>query len=160
MGTLYVLRHAKSSWDDPELADHDRPLAPRGRRNAEALAAHVSREGIAPELVLCSTALRARETLAILLPALEGEAEIRLEDGLYGAATEQLLVRLRAVTEDAGSVLLVGHNPGLEALVSRLARDDAPDRLPTAALVTIDTRGSWARIGESRCRVVSTTIPR
>src|SRR5215831_14982212 len=91
---LYLLRHAKSSWDDPALADHDRPLAPRGRRNGAALAEHVTREGIAPDLVLCSTALRARETLALLLPALGGEAEIQLEDELYGATADELLARL------------------------------------------------------------------
>lgn len=160
MALLYLLRHAKSSWDDPALADHGRPLAPRGRRNGAALAEHASREGIAPELVLCSTALRARETLAILLPALDGETEIRLEDELYGATADELLTRLRAVPSAVGSVLVVGHNPGLETLVARLAGAEAPDRLPTSALVGIETGGTWKSLGDSRCRVVSTTIPR
>jgi phosphohistidine phosphatase len=119
MGTLYLLRHAKSSWDDPALADHDRPLAPRGRRNASALAEHVRREAITPALVLCSTAVRARETLAVVLPAIDVEAEIRLEDGLYGASADDVLARLRSVT--AESVLVVGHNPTLEDLAARLA---------------------------------------
>ena len=83
--TLYLLRHAKSSWDDPELADHDRPLAPRGLRNIAALAAHVRAKGISPSLILCSSAQRARETLAGVLPALDTEVEILIEDGLYGA---------------------------------------------------------------------------
>lgn len=160
MALLYLLRHAKSSWDDPALADHDRPLAPRGRRNGAALAEHVTREGIAPDLVLCSTALRARETLALLLPALGGEAEIQLEDELYGATADELLARLRAVPAAVTSVLIVGHNPGLESLVARLAGGEAPDRLPTSGLVAIETGGTWGSLGDSRCRVVSTTVPR
>ena len=160
MAILYVLRHAKSSWDDPALADHDRPLAPRGRRNAAALAEHVAQERIVPALILCSTALRARETLAALLPALDGESEIRLEDDLYGASAEGLLARLRTVPEAATSVLLVGHNPGLEDLVGRLAGDEAPERLPTAALATIESGEAWGSLGESRSRLLSTTILR
>jgi phosphohistidine phosphatase len=159
MALLYVLRHAKSSWEDPALADHDRPLAPRGRRNAAVLAEQVARERIAPELILCSTALRARETLAALLAALDGECEIRLEDELYGATADQLVARLRELPEATSSALLLGHNPGLEDLVARLAGDEGPDRLPTAALVVLEG-GAWASVGSSRWRVVSTTIPR
>ena len=160
MALLYVLRHAKSSWDDPGLADHDRPLAPRGRRNAAVLAEHVAQEHIVPELILCSTALRARETLAALLPALDGECEIRLEDELYGATADQLVARLSELAEAATSVLVVGHNPGLEDLVGRLAADEGPDRLPTAALVALETDGPWASVGSLRWGVLSTTIPR
>ncbi len=94
---LYLLRHAKSSWDDPELADHDRPLAPRGARNAAALPAQLRARGISPELILCSSAQRARETLAGVLPALDTESEIRIEDDLYGAGAGQLIETLRAV---------------------------------------------------------------
>src|SRR5262245_2142513 len=95
MRHLHLLRHAKSSWDDPELADHERPLAPRGRKAAARIAEHLERERIAPELVLCSTALRTRQTLAALLPILGGEVVIRLEDGLYGAGAAQVLARVR-----------------------------------------------------------------
>ena len=143
MVTLYVLRHAKSSWDDPALADDDRPLSARGRKNSAALADHVRREGISPEIVLCSAALRTRETLAALLPALEGDTEIRIESRLYGASTEELLTRLREVPAPTRSVLLVGHNPGLESLVERLAGDVAPERLPTGALVVLESDEDW-----------------
>jgi phosphohistidine phosphatase len=160
MGPLYLLRHAKSSWDDPALADHDRPLSTRGRRNAATLAEHVRREGIAPALVLCSTAARARETLAVVLPAIDVEAEIRLEDALYGASADELLDRLRSVPETAGSVLVVGHNPTLEDLAARLAPGEAPERLPTCAFVELEAAGPWANLGESPCRIVSVTIPR
>ena len=160
MVTLYVLRHAKSSWDDPALPDVDRPLSARGRRNAAALADHVRRAGLSPELVLCSAALRTRETLAALLPALEGDTEISIESGLYGASDEDLLARLRKVPEPTRSVLLVGHNPGLEDLVARLAGDAAPERLPTGALVVLESEDDWQAIGESGWRPVAVTVPR
>jgi phosphohistidine phosphatase len=160
MGTLYLLRHAKSSWDDPELADHDRPLASRGRRNAAALAEHLRAERIVPELILCSTAQRARETLAAVLPALDGESEILVERDLYGASAEKLLDRLHAVRKPVWSVMVVAHNPGLEDLAARLAGAEAPERFPTTAFVTLETGGSWAVLGELACRVVSATVPR
>jgi phosphohistidine phosphatase len=158
--TLYLLRHAKSSWDDPGLADHDRPLAPRGLRNAEVLAEQLRAARILPELVLCSTAQRARETLAAVLPAFDGETEILVERALYGSSARELLERLHAVPEAVGSTMVVAHNPGLEELASRLAGDAAPERLPTAALVELSSGATWATLGESPCRVVSSTVPR
>jgi phosphohistidine phosphatase len=160
MGTLYLLRHAKSSWDDPALDDHERPLSARGWRNAAALAEHVRAERIAAALVLCSTARRARETLAAMVPALDGELVIRIENDLYAASSSSLLTRLRAVPDAAGPVLLIGHNPGLEGLVLLLAGDEAPERMPTGALVALSTLSPWPALGESPCRVVSVTIPR
>jgi phosphohistidine phosphatase len=160
MGILYLLRHAKSSWDDPSLDDHDRPLSARGWRNAAALAEHVRAERIVPALVLCSTARRARETLAAMLAALDGELVVRVEDELYAASSSSLLARLRTVPDTTGPVLLIGHNPGLEELALLLAGDQAPERMPTGALVALSTSSPWAALGESRCRVVSVTIPR
>jgi phosphohistidine phosphatase len=160
MPTLYLLRHAKSSWDDPGLADHDRPLAERGLRNAAVLSEHLRDARILPELVLCSTAQRARETLAAVLPAFDGETEILVERGLYGSSAGELLERLRAVPEAVRSAMVIAHNPGLEELASRLAGDAAPERLPTAALVELSSDGTWAVLGDDPCRVVSSTVPR
>jgi phosphohistidine phosphatase len=160
MPTLYLLRHAKSSWDDPGLADHDRPLAERGLRNAAVLSEHLRDARIVPELVLCSTAQRARETLAAVLPAFDGETEILVERDLYGSSAEELLERLRAVPEAVRSAMVIAHNPGLEELASRLAGDAAPERLPTAALVELSSDGTWAALGDDPCRVLSSTVPR
>src|SRR4051794_26437716 len=121
MKRLYLLRHAKSSWKDPGLADHDRPLAGRGRRAAKAVARHLREQGIDPELVLCSTARRARETLERLEPAL-GRGAVRVEPVLYGADAGALLEHLRGVSDAVGSVLVIGHNPGLQRLALGLAR--------------------------------------
>jgi phosphohistidine phosphatase len=153
---LYLLRHAKSSWDDPELADHDRPLSGRGRRNAAVLADQLRREGISPELVLCSSARRTTETVE----AAGVEGAISVEDGLYGASATELLERLRAVPDEISSVMLVGHNPGLEDLAAELAGPDAPERLPTAALVTLELEGGWCELDEAHCRLVGTVVPR
>jgi phosphohistidine phosphatase len=160
MPTLYLVRHAKSSWDDPTLADHDRPLAPRGLRNAATLAARLRAGNVVPELVLCSTAQRARETLAALLRVFAGETEILVESALYGSSEAELLARLHAVPETIGSVMIVAHNPGLEDLASRLGGVAAPERLPTAALVELSTGGPWATLGKRPCRVLSSTVPR
>ncbi|MET1010471.1 MAG: histidine phosphatase family protein, partial [Gaiellaceae bacterium] len=99
MKRLHILRHAKSSWDDEGLPDHERPLAPRGEKAAARIADHVRSGSVAPDLVLCSTAVRARQTLAALLPVLPGDVEILLEDDLYGASLDSLIERLREVDD-------------------------------------------------------------
>jgi phosphohistidine phosphatase len=157
---LYVLRHAKSSWDDPTLDDRDRPLAPRGWRDAQRLAGFLQRESVAPALVLCSSSLRTRQTLAAILPSLEGDIRVLIEDGLYGAAVEQLLERLRALPDSVPSVMLIGHNPGLQELVLRLARPESElgrlkKNLPTSTLITLAlTRVRWRQLAETEQELV------
>ena len=158
---LHILRHAKSSWDDPDLADHERPLAPRGEKAAVRIAEHARSEGIAPSLVLCSTALRARQTLVALLPVLSGDVEIRLEQALYGAGVETVLTRLRTVDEAVGSVLVIGHNPTLhEVALALTGREDALERFPTGALATIALTTSWAEVAEGGAELVAFVVPR
>jgi phosphohistidine phosphatase len=123
--TVYLLRHAKSDWSDQTLPDHARPLAPRGRRDAKRIAKHLRRRGIAPMLVLCSSAERTRETLELVRPALGG-APVQIEDGLYAAANEELLERLRVLPEQSASVPVIGHNPGLQELALVLATPVEP----------------------------------
>ena len=161
MKRLHLLRHAKSSWDDPDLADHERPLAPRGEKAVLRIAEHVRREEIAPELVLCSTALRARQTLAALLPVFVGDVEVRLEDGLYGAGADQVLARLREVEESVGSVLVVGHNPTLHELALALTgRGDALERFPTGALASMTFTRAWAELAEDCAELEELVVPR
>jgi phosphohistidine phosphatase len=164
MGTLYLLRHAKSSWDDPARADHDRPLAPRGLRAARRMARHLREAGVAPDLVLCSSAVRARQTLELVQPAL-GDAAVRVEDGLYAATADRLLERLRALPEPVRSVMLVGHNPGLQDLALDLAArgsrlPELAAKLPTGALVTLRTDGPWATLETGAAELVDLVAPR
>ena len=142
MHTVYLLRHAKSSWSDPTLPDQERPLARRGRRDAKRIAKHLVRLGIKPELVLCSAAARTRETLELLRPALGATSTVRLEAALYAASADKLLERLRAVPEAVASVMLIGHNPGLHDLALALASagtelERLEAKFPTAALATL-----------------------
>ncbi len=161
MKRLHILRHAKSSWDDPDLADHERPLAPRGEKAARRLADHVRDEGIAPELVLCSTALRTRQTLAALLPVLGGDVEVRLEKGLYGAGLGEVLTRIRQVDDTVGSALVLGHNPTLhEVALVLTGRDDMLERFPTGALASVTFTGAWADLTEGGAELEGFFVPR
>ena len=142
MRHIWLLRHAKSSWDDPSLADRDRPLAPRGVRGAAAMAGYLASVD-PPRLVLCSAGLRARQTLASVLPSLGTDLEIRIEPELYTFDADVLLERLRRLDDDVTSVMLVGHNPALEELAIALTtdgelRERLDQRFPTAALATIE----------------------
>lgn len=160
---LYLLRHAKSSWDDPSLADHDRPLAPRGLRAGELLAEHVRRAGIAPRLVLCSSSARTRATLALL--ELPGEPVVLYERGLYAAPARALLDRLRAVREDVDSVMLVGHSSGIEDLALLLARKGEElgqmrEKFPTGALASLQIGVGWRELGERSATLAAFVTPR
>jgi phosphohistidine phosphatase len=165
MKTLYLLRHAKSSWDDAGLPDHDRPLAPRGRRATKALAKHLRHEGIAPALVLCSSARRARETLDGIAPALGEEVEVQVESDLYGATEDDLLDRLRAIPDAVASAMLVGHNPAIQALALDLAAsgpelDRIAHKYPTGALATLTFDGSWGELGPGAAELVAFVSPK
>jgi phosphohistidine phosphatase len=121
MRTLYLLRHAKSDRGDPALSDIDRPLAPRGRRDAPAMAAYMRERDYRPDLILCSPATRTRETLALLQPVLGPDIRVDFDRKLYLGSPDLLLRRLRDVEETVPSVLVIGHNPGLERLAAALA---------------------------------------
>src|SRR4051812_49115414 len=156
---LYLLRHAKSSWKDPDLRDHDRPLNGRGRRAAKAMARHLRAEGIDPELVLCSPAARARQTLERIEPAL-GVRAVTVEPRLYGADAETLLALVRALPEGVGSAMVIAHNPGLEDL-ARLLAGDGPDRYPTGALATLTFAGPrWADLAAGQAELTAFVRPR
>jgi phosphohistidine phosphatase len=152
MHTLYLLRHAKSSWADRTLPDRERPLAPRGRRDAKRIAKHLARLGTEPELVLCSSAKRTRETLELIQSALGATGTAKLEEELYGASSNDLLERIRIVPEPVASVMVVGHNPGLQNLALVLASAGAElERLeakfPTAALATLTfPQTTWSQV--------------
>jgi phosphohistidine phosphatase len=165
---VYLLRHAKSSWSDSGLSDADRPLAPRGRRAAASLARHLPREDIRPELVLCSPARRTVETFERIAPAFGEGVTLLVDDELYGASSEELVHRIRAVPETVSSVMIIGHNPGLHDLAILLAGDGEQSalerlraKLPTGALVTLAVpNGTWRELETGRARVVGFVVPK
>ena len=168
MKLLYVLRHAKSSWSDSGLPDSERPLSPRGRRAAASLARHLRTEHIRPELVLCSPARRTVETFERIAPAFGEGVRLLVDDELYGASSEELVHRLQAVPETVSSVMIIGHNPGLQNLAILLAGDDEPRTLerlrtkfPTGALVTLAIpNDAWRGLEAGRARVVGFIVPK
>jgi phosphohistidine phosphatase len=133
MKIVWLLRHAKSSWENAALSDHDRPLAPRGHKAGTRLRRFASDNGVRPELVLCSTALRARATLDLVRPGL-GTPRVELDGSIYLASPDTLLRLLRLLEPTVACVMLVGHNPGLHELACLLA-PPGPEALPTGALV-------------------------
>ena len=167
MRRLYLMRHAKSCWDDPSLDDFDRPLNKRGKKAARRMAAHFRQAGVAPSLILCSSAKRTIQTLDLLGPALEGIA-VSVEPAIYDAAMDTLRDRLGRLDDAVGAVLLIGHNPGLARLAEALAGGNGDPaalkrlsaKLPTGALVTLESDiAHWADLAEGSCRLVSLVAP-
>jgi phosphohistidine phosphatase len=162
MRRLYLLRHAKSSWSDSSLADEERPLAPRGRKAAKKLARELRRRQIQPALVLCSASRRTQETLELISSSL-GHPTIETEESLYGAGSDALLARIRAVSDTVDSVLVIGHNPGLQDLAVRLAPGSEPlvEKFPTGALAAFELEApSWMELGQTKARLVAYVVPR
>jgi phosphohistidine phosphatase len=143
--TLVLLRHAKSDWTH-EVADADRPLAKRGRRQApEAgrwLAAHLGHI----DLAVVSPARRARSTWELVAAELPAATEVRIDQRVYAASADQLLRLVRELPDDRRTVALVGHNPGLEELVADLVGTWTP--MPTSAIAVVSLAGGWASAGE------------
>ncbi len=135
MKTLLVLRHAKSSWSDPALADHERPLNKRGRRDAPRVGDLMREHGLMPDVVISSDAARARLTAEAVVEAARYEGETLLDPRLYMASPADIVSLLRTVRQRAESLMIVGHNPALEELVLRLTGERQD--LPTAALAQI-----------------------
>ena len=151
---LSLLRHAKSSWSESRLRDIERPLNGRGERDAPRMGVFIARQRLAPDLILCSPAVRTRQTLDLVLPRLKASPEIVYEDTLYPGAPAAMLKRLQRVASRVRHAMLIGHNPGLQALANALVEDGAEEdlealaeKLPTAGLAVIEfDRTSWSKV--------------
>jgi len=164
---LFVLRHAKSSWDSPALDDHERPLAPRGRRAIEVMSLYMRASGIEPQVVLCSSSRRTRETL----DGLGVGGEHLIERSLYSASCEELLACLHELPDGVSSAMVIGHNPAVQMLVLRLTKQDGagPDdprrdamkrKYPTGALATLSFDGVWGDLSFGRARLEEYVTPK
>jgi phosphohistidine phosphatase len=160
---LVLVRHAKSSWAHPELADHDRPLNARGRSAAAVVGDHLRQANVRPDLVVCSSATRARQTLELLRFA--PDTPVLIEDGLYGATAGELLARIHAVPKAVESLALIAHNPGIEDLARMLASTEralaAAEKFPTAAVAEFRIPiERWQDLTPGRARLESWVVPR
>ena len=160
MKTLIILRHAKSSWDNSRLADHDRPLNSRGKEDAPKMGRQLDQEELVPDLIISSSAERALATAESAALAAGYEAEIQVTRQLYHADPDAYLEVLRQVPDKLERVMVVGHNPGMEELVEQLT--GRYHRMPTAALAQIQLPiARWASLDdETNGRLINLWYPR
>ncbi|MEV6833663.1 histidine phosphatase family protein [Streptomyces sp. NPDC051133] len=164
---LVVLRHAKSAWPEG-VEDHRRPLAPRGLKDAPAAGRALAEADSLPDLALCSTAVRARQTWQLASAEWGTPPSVRYDHRLYAAGVPALLEVVRETPPEVETLLLVGHNPGLEELVLELAGDGLDDTLdrvrtkfPTSALAVLTWRGTgWPALAPGVALLTSFTVPR
>ncbi len=167
MVTLLLFRHAKSAWNKPGLGDFGRSLAPRGEQAAPRMGAYMEREGLAPDVVLCSTAVRTRQTLELAQAEWKSPPGIQYEAGLYGASPGEMLRFIHALPARCGHAMLVGHNPGIHSLAVTLSGDGEADamgalkmKFPTAALAVIEFEGGWGSIAQGAGYLQRFVVPR
>jgi phosphohistidine phosphatase len=165
---LLLLRHAKAAW--PDVPDNERPLSDRGRRDAPAIGRWLQSSGYVPDIVLCSTASRTRETWELLAAELDAAPPVRYEQRIYEATALSLLHLLREAGNGYRTVLLIGHNPGIVELAIGIAQmADGPageplDRVrvkfPTAAAAVLEFEGEWADLTPGEVRMTDFTVPK
>jgi phosphohistidine phosphatase len=168
MKKLFLLRHAKSSWDDPALGDFDRPLAPRGKRATKRLARHIAAQGYTFDLVLCSAARRAKDTWDRIARDVAGKTPVRHLRELYLTGEDGFVTALRGLDDGIASVVLVAHNPDIADFADRLCRDGDGDAMrqlrakyPTGgfAEITLDCE-TWSDLGAGSGYLESFVVPR
>jgi phosphohistidine phosphatase len=157
--TLLLMRHAKSNWDDASLRDFDRPLAERGRRDAPRMAQALVALDSAPDFIVSSPAVRARETIEAVIREGELTAPLEFNEGIYDASSAALLHIIRRLPDAHRRVLIVGHNPGFEDLLTRLTGERG--RVPTAALACIEFQvDRWDDIENGQGKLVWLLTPK
>lgn len=164
---LMLVRHVKSAWDDASIADHDRPLSPRGVKALPRLRDHLAQAAHPPELVLCSTARRTVDTLAGIRAAVPQHARVETEQAVYVASADTLLGRLQLIDGDIGCALVIGHNPAVQDLALSLVGAGDPDmraqlsaKLPTGAAVTLSFDRAWGDVWAGTVRLDDLFVPR
>jgi len=149
MKTLFLLRHAKSSWRDQTLADFERPLNGRGKRAAEMMGHYLKTNAILPDLVLSSPAVRARETLELVIKAAPWTTEVRYDKRIYEASDIRLAEVLSEIDNERNVAMLVGHNPGLEQLLLLLTGETVELSTATLAKIALETT-EWADVAHKK----------
>ena len=160
MKTLFLIRHAKSSWDDPALPDMDRPLNDRGRRDAPKMGERLAKRDVKPDLILSSPAMRALKTAEIIAKKLDyRRKDIVVDDRLYAVGADDLLDVIHKLDDKLERVMLFGHNPELTELAHRLSNKIT--HIPTCAVAefTFDAK-SWSKIGKVKPAKVALDYPK
>ncbi len=153
MKTLLVMRHAKSEWGSPTSRDHDRTLAPRGLKAARRMGKFISASGVAPELIVSSTAVRARTTAELAAKAGGWGGSITTDPNLYASDVERVLDVVAGVDPDVNTLLIAGHEPTWSSLVGWLIGGGRVS-MPTAAVACLDLpQGGWTDLGQATCEL-------
>lgn len=158
MRTLYLLRHAKSSWKDASLNDFERPLKRRGRKAAQHIGERLAREKLKNPVLICSHAVRARETAELVLKSSKLRVEERWDERIYEASLRDLLQVVTELPDEKSVVILIGHNPGFEELLAFLTGEHR--RMPTAALAKIKFDVSWEDVEASSGKLDAFVTPK
>ena len=163
---LVLFRHAKSAWP-AGVPDHERPLGPRGKRDAPVMGRWLREAGCTPDQVVCSTARRARETWQLAQTGLAATPPVTFDRGVYEASAAGLLALIRRTPAAVGTLLVIGHNPAIEELGLMLAAprpDDALERMevkfPTAAVAVLELTGNWDQLGPGMAHLAAFVVPR
>ena len=170
MKTIFLLRHAKSSWSDPSTDDFERPLNERGKRNAAQIGTYLAENSILPDVILCSPAARAQETLSLIRPYLPENQTFMVNNELYLASAVTILNFIEQVKETASSVMIIAHNPGLHELALNLAGrknigvspllNRVMQKYPTGALaLAICETQNWANLTQNPSSLVDFVCP-
>jgi phosphohistidine phosphatase len=162
---LLILRHAKSAWDTDAATDRDRPLASRGERDAPRMGAWIKERGLVPELVLCSPAVRAAQTVELVMGAFEGDTPtVRHEERLYASDLASLVAVIGETPSEIRRLMIVGHNPTLEVFVQILAESwepaDGGKFFPTCALAWLRLDGEWSDLQDGTGTLLELVRPR
>jgi len=168
MKTVFLLRHAKSSWEEPELRDFDRPLSPRGRSAAKKIGQYMKVKGILPGLVISSPSARTRETIERLEGGLGEKLDVKFLDSLYLGAARTLAEDAMETPEEVSSLMIIGHNPGMHALAVHWAAKGPEQMLeslyakfPTGALAEIEFRvNNWPAVASAHGELKRFVLPR
>ncbi|MEU9718197.1 histidine phosphatase family protein [Streptomyces sp. NPDC047976] len=163
---IALLRHAKADW--PQVSDHDRPLAERGRKDAPAVGLKLAETGITFDLALCSTAARTRETWKLAVQNLPSRPKTSYEERIYEASPGELIALLNETPDEVSDLLVIGHNPGMHALADVLSGRSEGDTLarmtrtgfPTAALAIVSFTGSWKSLEPGVCTLLDYWTPK
>ncbi|MHC3993260.1 SixA phosphatase family protein [Thiomicrolovo sp. ZZH C-3] len=158
MRTLTLMRHAKSSWDDPALGDHERPLNARGRKAAKTMAQRLHAEPYTPDLVLVSSALRTRQTAEALQKAYDGALAVQTEPLLYEATSETYAEVIRKVDDAVDALMIIGHNPTLEWIAETLGGKAV--HMPTAAYIRFEIPCRWSAFEFERYKTLAYDYPK
>lgn len=145
MKTLLILRHAKSDWSNSQLSDHDRPLNDRGKYDAPRMGAWLEQQNIVPELIISSTAERALTTAEMVAQACDFAGELRTTRDFYLAGPPAYIETLNGLSDGYERVMIVGHNPGMEELLSLLTDQDRPLTTANVAVVELPIT-SWGEL--------------